>query len=218
MKLRPRSSLHILKDVYTKQFIGDRRPVIGHQSLVAEGTRSNCISSMSFLSEDGNTVELGRKYNQVDWKHILNILRVRGEKSRKVNGGRGACWWVLHVSELVWHDIAGARELGVLKASLEVPAQLLLHPWLRAGPLLFVDSQPLWPSALKEGCTWNGEGERWHLPSQPDQPAGDRHCGQYSLTSRFYIWMFQKTKKGELTEERWALALLLLGEGLSTSL
>lgn len=49
--------------------------------------------------------------------------------------------------------------------------QLLLYILDQKPVLLYWEGRPHLPSVqLWEGCTWNREGRRGHLPSQPDSP------------------------------------------------
>ena len=64
------------------------------------------------------------------------------------------------------------------------------------GPHLLKEGRPLRSSMwLQEECTWSGEGERGHLPSQPHQQnhpwqsMGDRDCSQLTLTYVAYSFL-----------------------------
>lgn len=98
------------------------------------------------------------------------FLRRMKKKRKYVNLGGNIC--TLNLIKWVGEDGCLQKSACADGACLEVLAgdrpQLLVHPWPKNHPPL---SGKVIPSVqVQEGRTWNGEGGRGHLPSQPDQP------------------------------------------------
>lgn len=144
-------------------------------------------------------------YNQVDWKHVLNILKVKGERPRKVPGAQGACH-ECYANGRAWRCMPDASEHGgfkLLEGFQLSCSYIMTEDW---SSFIFGSSASL-TLHLRKGArgTVREEGGRY-LPSQTDQPAGDRCCGRHSLTFECSRRLKRKDwqKKGEL----WTLVLL----------